>query len=49
MIGAIIGDIVGSRFEFRNHLGKELSFFSLFDDDYTDSEKINTFLALLEN
>ena len=27
---------------------KELSFFSLFDDDYTDSEKINTFLALLE-
>ena len=28
MIGAIIGDIVGSRFEFRNHLGKEFSFFS---------------------
>ena len=27
---------------------KEISFFSLFDDDYTDSEKINTFLALLE-
>lgn len=27
---------------------KELTFFSLFDDDYTDSEKINTFLALLE-
>ena len=27
---------------------KELSFFSLFDEDYTDSEKINTFLALLE-
>jgi len=27
---------------------KELTFFSLFGDDYTDSEKINTFLALLE-
>lgn len=27
---------------------KELTFFSLFDSDYTDSEKINTFLALLE-
>ena len=27
---------------------KEISFFSLFDEDYTDSEKINTFLALLE-
>ena len=27
---------------------KELTFFSLFDEDYTDSEKINTFLALLE-
>ena len=27
---------------------KELTFFSLFDADYTDSEKINTFLALLE-
>lgn len=27
---------------------RELTFFSLFDDDYTDSEKINTFLALLE-
>ncbi len=27
---------------------KEITFFSLFDDDYTDSEKINTFLALLE-
>jgi len=27
---------------------KELTFFSLFDEDYTESEKINTFLALLE-
>ena len=27
---------------------RELTFFSLFDDDYTESEKINTFLALLE-
>lgn len=30
MIGAIIGDIVGSRFEFNNHRGKE---FELFTDD----------------
>ena len=27
MIGAIIGDIVGSRFEFENHLSKEFEFF----------------------
>ena len=27
MIGAIIGDIVGSRFEFQNHLSKEFEFF----------------------
>ena len=27
MIGAIIGDIVGSRFEFNNHLSKEFDFF----------------------
>ena len=27
MIGAIIGDIVGSRFEFNNHLNKEFDFF----------------------
>ncbi len=27
MIGAIIGDIVGSRFEFNNHLSKEFEFF----------------------
>ena len=35
MIGAIIGDIVGSRFEFRNHLSKE---FELFTDEceFTD-------------
>ena len=26
MIGAIIGDIVGSRFEFHNHLSKEFEF-----------------------
>ena len=26
MIGAIVGDIVGSRFEFRNHKGKEFTF-----------------------
>ena len=28
MIGAIIGDIVGSRFEFQNHLSKEFEFLS---------------------
>ena len=36
MTGAIIGDIVGSRFEFRNHLNKEFDFFSprcCFTDD----------------
>ena len=36
MTGAIIGDIVGSRFEFRNHLSKEFRFFSprcCFTDD----------------
>ena len=35
MIGAIIGDIVGSRFEFNNHRGKD---FELFTDecDVTD-------------
>ena len=30
MIGAIIGDIVGSRFEFNNHRSKE---FELFTED----------------
>ena len=36
MLGAIIGDIVGSRFEFHNHLSKEFEFFSdkcFFTDD----------------
>ena len=28
MIGAILGDVVGSRFEFRNHLSKEFKFLS---------------------
>lgn len=28
MIGAIIGDVVGSRFEFHNHLSKEFEFFA---------------------
>ena len=26
MIGAILGDIVGSRYEFRNHLSKDFDF-----------------------
>src|SRR5690625_7952077 len=29
MIGAIIGDIVGSRFEFNNHKSKEFEFFTV--------------------
>ncbi len=36
MIGAILGDVVGSRFEFRNHLSKEFPFLSdecCFTDD----------------
>jgi len=36
MLGAMIGDIVGSRFEFHNHLSKEFVFFSdecFFTDD----------------
>ena len=36
MIGAIIGDVVGSRFEFHNYLDKDYEFFTLrcrFTDD----------------
>lgn len=28
MIGAVIGDVVGSRFEFRNHKDKEFPLFT---------------------
>ena len=35
MIGAILGDIVGSRFEFRNHLSKEFAFLTA-DCEFTD-------------
>lgn len=28
MIGAIIGDIVGSRFEFKEHYGKDFAWFA---------------------
>ena len=35
MIGAIIGDIVGSRFEFNNHKSKDFSLFST-ECSYTD-------------
>lgn len=35
MIGAIIGDIVGSRFEFHNHMSKEFEFFHP-DCEFTD-------------
>ena len=36
MIGAIIGDIVGSRFEFNNHRSKE---FELFTEEWSDFDK----------
>ena len=35
MIGAIIGDVVGSRFEFHNHLSKDFEFLTP-ECDYTD-------------
>lgn len=35
MLGAIIGDIVGSRFEFRNHRDKDFDLFAP-DCTYTD-------------
>ena len=45
MIGAIIGDIVGSRFEFHNHLSKE---FVLLDSDcdFTDDSVMTCAVAL---
>ena len=50
MIGAIIGDIVGSRFEFRNHRSKE---FELFDEKccFTDDSVMTLAVAkaLLES
>ena len=50
MLGAIIGDIVGSRFEFRNHLNTD---FELFTDDcdFTDDTICTVAIAhaLLEN
>ena len=35
MIGAILGDIVGSRFEFHNHLSKDFAFLTK-DSEFTD-------------
>ena len=35
MIGAVIGDIVGSRFEFHNHLSKDFEFLTQ-DCRFTD-------------
>lgn len=37
MIGAIIGDIAGSRFEFNNHLSKDFEIFSMWSDATDDS------------
>lgn len=32
MLGAIIGDIVGSRFEWDNYKGKDFDFFTFLDE-----------------
>ena len=44
MIGAIIGDIVGSRFEFNNHRSKDFEFFSQ-DCEVTDDSIITIAVA----
>jgi type I restriction enzyme M protein len=40
MIGAIIGDIVGSRFEFNNHKSKEFELFA--EDCFITDDSIMT-------
>ena len=45
MIGAILGDIVGSRFEFRNHLSKEFAFLTA-DCEFTDDTVMTCAVAL---
>ena len=44
MLGAIIGDIVGSRFEFNNHKSKEFDFFTS-DCFVTDDSVITLAIA----
>lgn len=44
MLGAIIGDIIGSRFEFRNHLSKEFELFSP-DCRFTDDTVLTCAVA----
>lgn len=44
MFGAIIGDIVGSRFEFRNHRDKEFELFAK-DCTYTDDSVMTIAVA----
>ncbi len=44
MIGAIIGDVVGSRFEFHNRLSKDFRFFSL-DCEFTDDSVMTCAVA----
>lgn len=44
MLGAIIGDIVGSRFEFRNHKSKEFELFAP-DCSYTDDSVMTAAIA----
>ena len=40
MIGAIIGDIVGSRFEFNNHRSKEFELFTRIGVTFTKTRCI---------
>lgn len=52
MLGAIIGDIVGSRFEYKEHKSKEFSFFDKkckFTDDSVMTIAVAYALSLVEN
>ena len=44
MIGAIIGDIIGSRFEFHNHKSKEFKLFTA-DCEFTDDTVMTCAIA----
>ena len=45
MIGAIIGDIVGSRFEYFNHKSKEFVLFDKFECSFTDDSVMTLAVA----
>ena len=53
MLGAIIGDIVGSRFEWNNYRGKDFSFFSSdcfpTDDTYMTLAVANAILVFIRS